>query len=71
MTPPGIVPAFDEPVDHRPDLGLGLELPPVERLAFEGGEEAFALRIVVSIADRPPLTAGCRLPWISGRRRPR
>ncbi len=39
MTTTGIVPALDELEDGHADLGLGLELAPVEQLAFEGSEE--------------------------------
>jgi len=48
-----IVPALDELEDDLAGLRLGAELPPVEQLAFERGEEALAHRIVVRITDRP------------------
>ena len=40
MAPAWIVPALNELEDGHSSLGLGLELAPVEQLAFEGGEEA-------------------------------
>ena len=46
MAPGGIVPSLDELEDRQAGLGLGLELAPVEQLAFERGEEALAHRIV-------------------------
>ena len=48
----GVVPAFDELEAGDAGLGLGLELAAVEQLAFEGGEEALAHGVVVTIADR-------------------
>ena len=53
MAPAGIVPALNELEDGHACRGLGLELPPVEQLAFEGGKEALAHRIVVRVANRP------------------
>ncbi len=52
MAPSRIVPALDELEDRHSGLGLGLELAPVEQLAFERREEALAHRIVISITDR-------------------
>ncbi len=45
MAPAGIVPALDELEDGHACCGLGLELPPVEQLAFEGGKEALAIAL--------------------------
>ena len=53
MAPFRIVPALDELEDGHAGLRLGLELPPIEQLALQGGEEALAHRIVVGIANRP------------------
>ena len=47
-----IVPTFDELEDGHARLRLGAELAPVEQLAFEGGEEALAHRVVVGVTDR-------------------
>lgn len=47
-----IVPALDEPEDGEFRFGLGAEPPPIEELAFQGGEEAFRERVVVRVADR-------------------
>ena len=47
----GIVEAFDEVEDGHAGLGVGLEAMPVEKLAFERRKEAFAHRIVVSVAN--------------------
>ena len=52
MAARGIVPAFDELEAGDAGLSLGPELPAVEQLAFEGGEEALAHGVVVAIADR-------------------
>tara|TARA_R110002110_G_scaffold9321_4_gene45976 strand:- start:6707 stop:7249 length:543 start_codon:yes stop_codon:yes gene_type:complete len=48
----GVVPAFDELEAGNAGFGLCLELTPVEKLAFEGGEEALAHGVVVAVADR-------------------
>ena len=41
-------------IEHRdPRLGLRLEPVPVEKLAFQRGEEALAHGIVVGVSDRP------------------
>jgi hypothetical protein len=55
-----IVPAFDEAEDGEPGLGLSPEAPPIDELAFHGGEETLGQSVVVGITDRP-----------SGRARPR
>jgi len=47
-----VVPALDEIEDRHARLGLGLEGSPVEQLAFEGGEEALAHRVVKTVAHR-------------------
>src|SRR5271169_4657622 len=47
-----VVEALDE-LEHRgPRLGLRLEAAPVEKLAFQRGEEALAHGIVVGVSDR-------------------
>src|ERR1700704_1638931 len=52
MTASRVVEALDE-LEHRdPRLGLSLEPTPVEKLAFQRGEEALAHRIVVGVANR-------------------
>jgi hypothetical protein len=53
MAPARIVPALDEPEDGHAGLRLGLELAPVEQLAFEGGEEALDGRTPASFQRRP------------------
>src|SRR5271154_1646948 len=47
-----IVEAFDELKDRHPRLAVGPEATPIDQLAFEGGEETLAHRIVVGVADR-------------------
>src|SRR5260221_7695857 len=47
-----VVPALDEVEDRHPRLDLGLELAPVEQLAFQGGEKALAHGVVETVADR-------------------
>ena len=51
MAAGGIVPSFDELKNGHTGFGLGLELAPVEQLAFKGGEEALTHRIVIGIAN--------------------
>src|SRR6516225_471556 len=52
MTTARVVEALDE-FEHRdPCLGLRLEPAPVEKLAFQRGEEALAHGIVVGVSDR-------------------
>ena len=46
------VEAFDELEDGHPRLAVRSEATPIDQLAFEGGEETFAHRIVVGVADR-------------------
>lgn len=52
--PAPLMPAFDEPVEHRPDRSVrrGAGAGAGRGLAFLGCEEAFALRIVITFADR-------------------
>jgi hypothetical protein len=52
VTAAKIVKALDEREHRHPRLGLRLEPVPVEKLAFERGEEALAHRIVVGVSDR-------------------
>ncbi len=47
-----VVEALDEVEDGKPGLGLGAKPPPIEQLALQGGEEALAERVVVTVADR-------------------
>ena len=47
-----IVEAFDELKDGHPRLAVRSEAAPIDQLAFEGGEETLAHRIVVGVADR-------------------
>jgi hypothetical protein len=47
-----VVEAFDELKDGHPRLAVRSETAPIDQLAFEGGEETLAHRIVVSVADR-------------------
>ena len=54
MTAAGIVPALNELEDRHPGFGLGPEFAPVVEFAFEGGAEALANRIVISIAGPIP-----------------
>src|SRR6516162_11139596 len=52
MTTARVIEALDE-FEHRdPRLGLRLEPAPVEKLAFQRGEEALAHGIVVGVSDR-------------------
>src|SRR5580700_9348146 len=48
----GIVEAFDELKDGHPRLAVRSKARPIDQLAFEGGEETLAHRIVVGVADR-------------------
>jgi hypothetical protein len=48
----GIVEAFDELKDGHPRLAVRSEATSIDQLAFEGGEETLAHRIVVGVADR-------------------
>ena len=47
-----IVEAFDELEDGHPRLAVRSEATSIDQLAFEGGEETLAHRIVVGVADR-------------------
>src|SRR5580704_2171498 len=47
-----VVEAFDELKDGHPRLAVRSETTPIDQLAFEGGEETLAHRIVVGVADR-------------------
>src|ERR1700683_4657066 len=47
-----MVEAFNELKDGHPRLAVGSEATPIDQLAFEGGEETLAHRIVVGVADR-------------------
>ena len=47
-----VVEAFDELKDGHPRLAVRSEATPIDQLAFEGGEETLAHRIVVGVADR-------------------
>ena len=51
MATPRVVPAFDEIEDREPGLHLRPEPMPVQELALERREEAFAERVVVGIPD--------------------
>lgn len=62
MPSAGIVPALDEGEDGHAGLGLRAEAPPVEELAFEGGEEALAHGIIIGVADRSHGRAHASLP---------
>ena len=44
--------AFEELKDGHPRLAVRSETTPIDQLAFEGGEETLAHRIVVGVADR-------------------
>ena len=48
----GIVEAFDELKDGDLRLAVRSEAASIDQLAFESGEETFAHRIVVGVADR-------------------
>src|SRR4029077_2123878 len=48
----GTVEAFDELKDGHPRLAVRSKATPIDQLAFEGGEETLAHRIVVGVADR-------------------
>src|ERR1044071_6267013 len=52
MAPGGIVEAFDEAEAGHARLDLGGEAAPLEQFAFEGGKEALAQGVIVSIPDR-------------------
>ena len=54
-----VVEAFDEVKDGDPRRAVRSETAPIDQLAFEGGEETLAHRIVVGVADR-----ACR--WTNG-----
>ena len=43
-------------------LGLRLELPAIEQLAFEGGEEALRHGVVIGVSDRSHRGADASLP---------
>ena len=47
-----VVEAFDELKDGHPRLAVRSEAARIDQLAFEGGEETLAHRIVVGVADR-------------------
>src|SRR5580693_994831 len=47
-----IVEAFDELKDGHPRFAVRSKATPIGQLAFEGGEETLAHRIVVGVADR-------------------
>ena len=47
-----IVEAFDELENGGPRLAVRSEATSIDQLAFEGGEETLAHRIVVGVADR-------------------
>src|ERR1700683_5694221 len=47
-----MVEAFNELKDGHPRLAVRSEATPINQLAFEGGEETLAHRIVVGVADR-------------------
>ena len=49
----GIVPALDKVEDGDPRLDLGLETAAVEQLAFQGGKETLAHRVIETVANRP------------------
>ena len=53
MPPAWIVPAFDELEDGLSCLGWISEALPVDQLTFQGGEEALAHGVVISVAGRP------------------
>jgi hypothetical protein len=46
MATPRVVPAFDEIEDRETGLHLRLEAMPVQELALERREEAFAVRVI-------------------------
>src|SRR5579875_2823609 len=50
MAAVGVVPSLDEIKDRAARLGLGLEAPPAEQFAFQGGEEALAHGVVEAVA---------------------
>ena len=52
MTPTRIVEALDEIEDRAPCFDLRLEPAPLEELAFERSEEAFAHGVVIGVSDR-------------------
>src|ERR1700727_2846048 len=47
-----VVECFDELKDGHPRLAVRSEAAPIDQLAFEGGKETLAHRIVVGVADR-------------------
>lgn len=53
MSARGIIPAFDKLEAGDASIDLGCELSSIQKLTFEGGKEAFAHGIVVTIPDRP------------------
>src|SRR5579875_1544446 len=50
MAAVGVVPSLDEIKDRDARLGLGLEAPPAEQFAFQGGEETLAHGVVEAVA---------------------
>src|SRR6266550_4623422 len=52
MEPRRVVPAFDEAEAGDFRLGLRGKAMAFQQLAFESGEEAFAHRVVIGVADR-------------------
>src|SRR5438552_7766265 len=52
MSPPRIVPAFDEVEDGQARVGLRAEAFAIEQLTLERREEALAERVVVGVAHR-------------------
>ena len=62
---------FDELKDGHPRLAVRSEATPIDQLAFEGGEETLAHRIVVGVADRGPVDGPERIRLLCSERRKR
>ena len=52
VPPERVVPGFDPEEDGEASLAPGAEGETVDELTLESGEEAFAERVVVAVADR-------------------
>ena len=65
-----VVEAFDEVKDGDPRRAVRSETAPIDQLAFEGGEETLAHRIVVGVADLSLSMDERRLPCSERRKRP-
>src|ERR1700735_1386380 len=65
-----MVDTYNELKDGHPRLAVRSEATPIDQLAFEGGEETLAHRIVVDVADRACRWTNAGLPYSERRKRP-